>query len=729
MRKKSVFGKFGDWLQYGLLAGTLLFSNPDENLNNHAEIQQKQSIEDVFIEGHVTNNFLGEDIEGAKVRLQYGDIDTTLTTDSSGKWEFFRMATSTEDPSGIPTEYNLSNNYPNPFNPSTNINFTTPESGSYDVSIYNILGQRLYERSFDLGSGEHTFRIGDMPSTGVYFFNISNGEKTFTEKMNVVDGSGGGIRVDKVGSSSRIFNSNFKSKSVSDDSVRISIEADYHNQWDTTFALGSSHDLNSVLEQIVSDSESSVLIETVDEDGIAPGVSVEFYNGDSGELIDSLGTDLEGKALVNYVVPSVKNQNGLDVSLVKNLRFVTSSSNHEDLERIVGYSNDLNMVLQLDKINWVYVAGSLEDVEKDSALAGLVKVYHSDFADSLFEKIGEFDVDSTGEFNERLEKRVSELKDYVFIQARGMEGDSANTYIRTLGYNKADVVDRLSDETGSNGFLMRVTTYDGLAENGVSKEDFYRHFAEVSTGLTLFDPSEWQERIDRAGRDWDAEDPLTWRTSIRKWVHGEDPEVSHLDFYRVVISKQHHDPEEIGNREMSQESAEELKRRLSDKEDPNYIGQWFGGRIDEEDVVIVDDYGFGARSRGEFVVYPYHLGGLSTFSHDDGYIWRGRVYTGVSVDGAIGDGGHVIASHEIGHQSGMLGHAFTLSGDLTIMRADGAGPVDPRLRFADQKASYIYNESSYPHGSKNGNVGSDSEGSKDHYLSSGYVLGRKWKDE
>ncbi|MBI4418224.1 MAG: T9SS type A sorting domain-containing protein, partial [Ignavibacteriales bacterium] len=85
-----------------------------------------------------------------------------------------------------PKELALEPNYPNPFNPSTNITFTIPEDGRAVLKVYNMLGQevatlfnedavagRLYRATFDASS---------LP-TGVYVSRLEFGGQAVMRKM------------------------------------------------------------------------------------------------------------------------------------------------------------------------------------------------------------------------------------------------------------------------------------------------------------------------------------------------------------------------------------------------------------------------------------------------------------------------------------------------------------------------------------------------------------------
>jgi len=43
----------------------------------------------------------------------------------------------------IPVKYAIMDNYPNPFNPETRIVYSLPQSGKVNLTVYNILGQKV----------------------------------------------------------------------------------------------------------------------------------------------------------------------------------------------------------------------------------------------------------------------------------------------------------------------------------------------------------------------------------------------------------------------------------------------------------------------------------------------------------------------------------------------------------------------------------------------------------
>jgi pectinesterase len=77
-------------------------------------------------------------------------------------------------------------NYPNPFNPTTTIEFTVPNDGKAMVKIYNILGQEVVTAfSGDVKAGQynHATFDGKKLASGIYFYTIESNSQRMVKKM------------------------------------------------------------------------------------------------------------------------------------------------------------------------------------------------------------------------------------------------------------------------------------------------------------------------------------------------------------------------------------------------------------------------------------------------------------------------------------------------------------------------------------------------------------------
>jgi len=90
----------------------------------------------------------------------------------------------------IPGEFALHQNFPNPFNPSTEIRFDLPEAGKVNLAIYNLMGQKIRTLSSgEMTPGYHaivwdgTNDMGSQVATGMYFYAIQTSEFQATKKM------------------------------------------------------------------------------------------------------------------------------------------------------------------------------------------------------------------------------------------------------------------------------------------------------------------------------------------------------------------------------------------------------------------------------------------------------------------------------------------------------------------------------------------------------------------
>jgi photosystem II stability/assembly factor-like uncharacterized protein len=71
--------------------------------------------------------------------------------------------------------FTVNQNFPNPFNPSTNSSFTLPVESNVTLRVFDILGKQISAVSYGvLAAGNHTAHIdGTMLASGMYFYSIS----------------------------------------------------------------------------------------------------------------------------------------------------------------------------------------------------------------------------------------------------------------------------------------------------------------------------------------------------------------------------------------------------------------------------------------------------------------------------------------------------------------------------------------------------------------------------
>jgi hypothetical protein len=90
-----------------------------------------------------------------------------------------------EDPVISPETYALAQNFPNPFNPETTIEFRLEKPGHTIVSVYNALGQlvtKLVDEKMNNGIHHVTFFADNNPA-GIYFYKIESGDFSKVRKM------------------------------------------------------------------------------------------------------------------------------------------------------------------------------------------------------------------------------------------------------------------------------------------------------------------------------------------------------------------------------------------------------------------------------------------------------------------------------------------------------------------------------------------------------------------
>jgi len=131
-----------------------------------------------FVEGHGNSNSPKEysffDNSGAtSYRLKQVDFN--------GNFEYSDVVTV----SSVITKTELYQNSPNPFNPSTKISFSLAETGKVNVSVYNVIGQKvadLVNQTMESGVHNVDFNASNLPS-GLYIYRLETPNYSKTMKM------------------------------------------------------------------------------------------------------------------------------------------------------------------------------------------------------------------------------------------------------------------------------------------------------------------------------------------------------------------------------------------------------------------------------------------------------------------------------------------------------------------------------------------------------------------
>lgn len=85
----------------------------------------------------------------------------------------------------LPNQFSLGQNFPNPFNPSTEIQFSVPSEAEVRLTVVNMLGQEVATiTNGRYGAGVYTasFNAANLPS-GLYFYRMVAGDFTSVRKM------------------------------------------------------------------------------------------------------------------------------------------------------------------------------------------------------------------------------------------------------------------------------------------------------------------------------------------------------------------------------------------------------------------------------------------------------------------------------------------------------------------------------------------------------------------
>ena len=115
------------------------------------------------------------------------DIEVTVA-DINGDALYLTHSRSGQNYQSGPHRFEISNLYPNPFNPSTEISFSLPMDGHVQLAAYDIRGKEvdmIFEGAQSVGQHSYTWDASNLPS-GVYYIRLQAGEMLTSQKALLV---------------------------------------------------------------------------------------------------------------------------------------------------------------------------------------------------------------------------------------------------------------------------------------------------------------------------------------------------------------------------------------------------------------------------------------------------------------------------------------------------------------------------------------------------------------
>ena len=172
-----------------LVAGSTLSAAEKLKADGYDVRLSSSSIELVFPDGSILTTPLNFDGK---------DLDMLGATDGMARElldEAYRQL-GLEKSTSLPKAFALSQNSPNPFNPSTTISYSIPDNSqelAVKLSVYNIRGQLVRTLVDDFQAPgtynvnwDGTDAMGRQVSSGVYFYRLRAGDFSQTRKMLLV---------------------------------------------------------------------------------------------------------------------------------------------------------------------------------------------------------------------------------------------------------------------------------------------------------------------------------------------------------------------------------------------------------------------------------------------------------------------------------------------------------------------------------------------------------------
>ena len=300
------------------------------------------------ITGKVTGSPLNQNLNGTIIKLfNENNIQVANTlSDSIGNYKLDYELTGVKNNRNIPTDYVLSNAYPNPFQSRGQIlNFTTPSSDIFNINIYNILGQRLFTKQIELNAGNYRFGISGLGSAGIYFLTISNSKFNKTDKLIQLDGVYSHPQVRIFSGSTAKINKSLTSQ------LRLEFSKNGFYTKDTLVTALENQIVNMSLDemQVTKTALRNGVVKNANGKPVK-GIPLNFYKESNDSLLATAITDSNGNYSVNFNYHGYSEDVNDEFNNIETEKAVISKNGYYEKDSVYNFTKDKTLDLTIANI-------------------------------------------------------------------------------------------------------------------------------------------------------------------------------------------------------------------------------------------------------------------------------------------------------------------------------------------------------------------------------------------
>ncbi|MEO1022964.1 MAG: T9SS type A sorting domain-containing protein, partial [Bacteroidota bacterium] len=169
-----------EWDNLSVFPSEWEFTLVDNNTGSQVDLR---TANEYTFEGSVNSNPSKVNLDSNPDPVVFKDID------HESRFTLLISQTTVSNEEEVTVErFGLDQNYPNPFNPTTNIRYTVPNSGMVNVSIYNVMGQKvatLVNSTQSAGTYTATWNAANSAS-GIYYYRLESAGQSITRQMTLI---------------------------------------------------------------------------------------------------------------------------------------------------------------------------------------------------------------------------------------------------------------------------------------------------------------------------------------------------------------------------------------------------------------------------------------------------------------------------------------------------------------------------------------------------------------